>query len=295
MKKGKWQYWLGAVGLIAAAGVLRAAWAYDTADVELASETPEEYYAHDRTPARHARGALLRVQEEAALMLAPDRAPVWGRRGRLTPRDLTNTFAVYMPDGDIYGFNVLDAEGFVDRYKCNLFVFELLYRAGLRIPIVARQRGWGYAGPDEVLRQLQRGSFDGGWALLADHYDIDALRRANAQGIPFMLVAQGLEGRAGHMGVVDEIHRIRHDGIGRILRVEYSGWEANGDGAHYRRRTWTVHRFAEIHMLELQEPEPEQVQCYAISHPGQRSDLDAPRFARRRAGGSTPPSVSASP
>ncbi len=282
-------------------GTLGVSWANDPyADGDISSATTSvetanaDYYAADLAPSRRAVGALRQVQEVAAEMLAPERARVWGRGGRLSPQDLTNTFAVFLPDGGVVGFNVLDAEGFVDRYKCNLFVFELAYRAGLRIPMAGRLRGWGYPGPDEVLRQIARGSFDESWAVPASHLDYDELQHATGLGIPFILVAEGREGRAGHMGFIDVVHHIEHDGIDRVLRIEYSGWEANGDGAHYRRRTWAIQRFASIHLLELRQPQGEQAQCFAAGAPAAPSDLDATRYVRQM-GSSTPPNVAASP
>jgi hypothetical protein len=291
----RWHHHLTAIVVVVAAGAIPGAWARDYADVELPSDAPEDYYVLDEAPQRRADGALARVQAAAEEMLAPERAHVWGRRGLLTPDDLTNTFAVFHDDGRVSGFNVLDAEGFADRYKCNLFVFELAFRAGLRIPLMGRLRGWGYPGPEELMRQIERGAFDQDWAAPADSLDYDALSEATSRGVPFILVGEGLEGRAGHMGFIDVVHRVEHDGIGRVLAVEYTGWEANGDGAHYRRRTWTVQRFTSIHLIELREPEETQPQCFAMGTPAAPSDLDAPRFARRRGSGRTPPTVTASP
>jgi hypothetical protein len=276
----RWQFVLAAALVVVGTGIIRGAWARDTSEASVI-EVPEDYYALDQEPRRRARGALERVQALAEEMLEPGNAQVWGRDPVLTPRDLTNDFMT-IEQGGIAGFNVLDAEGFGDGYKCNLFVFELAYRAGLRIPMIGRIRGWGYPGPEDVLRQVRRDAFYGEWAVLADHLTLDELRESHEQGIVFMLVGEGSEGRAGHFGMVDEVHQIRHDGIGRILGVTYSGWEANGDGAHYRRRSWDVNRFAAIHLLELQEPRDGEVQCYAVGRgPLLPSDLDLPRFAAR--------------
>lgn len=278
--KCRWQYALAAALVVVGTGAIRGAWARDYAEAPTLV-APEDYYALDEEPRRRARGALLRVQAEAEEMLEPEHAPVWGRDAALTPQDLTNDFMT-IEQGGIAGFNVLDAEGFEDGYKCNLFVFELAYRAGMRIPMIGRIRGWGYPGPEDVLRQVRRNVFYGDWAVLADHFTLDELRESHEQGIVFILVGEGREGRAGHLGMVDEVHQIRHDGIGRILRVSYSGWEANGDGAHYRRRTWDVARYTAIHLLELQEPEEGEPRSFAVGRgPLLPSDLDLPRYAAR--------------
>ncbi len=277
--KCRWQPLLAMASVVAVSGVIPGAWANDFAEVP--QVVRDDYYALDDEPRRRASGALERVQAEADRMLSPEVAGIWGLEATLTPQHLTNDFMTIEPNG-IAGFNVLDAEGFDDGYKCNLFVFELAYRAGMRIPMIGRIRGWGYPGPNDVLRQVRRGRFYGGWAAIADHLTLDDLREAHELGAVFMVVGEGAEERAGHMGMVDEVHQIRHDGIGRILRVTYSGWEANGDGAHYRRRTWNLGRYSAIHLIELREPREDEPQCYPIgTGPRLPSDLDAPRFASR--------------
>lgn len=237
----------------------------------------QAYLSNDSTPTRRAIGALQQVQQAAEPMLTPGRAPVWGRAGSLTPQDLTNDFVTQGPDG-VEGFNVLDANGFQDNYKCNLFGFELAYRAGLRTPIMGRGRGWGYFGPHGVIRMIEGGRIDGSWSTMADHLEAEDFEQATGQGIPFMIVGEGRDGRAGHVGMIDEVHRIERDSSGNIRRIEYSGWEANGDGAHYRRRTWGLGRFASIHVLELREPAPGEQQCFVIGgRPAMPSREDAPR------------------
>jgi Rod binding domain-containing protein len=233
--------------------------------------------ANDAVSGRPAVGALERVRQAAGDMLS-DRGWVWGRAGRLTPVDLTNDYVTREDDG-VAAFNVHDAAGFEDCYKCNLFAFELAYRAGLSVPLMGRGRGWGYFGPDGIVRQVEGGRLDGRWAIDADGLDEAALERAREQGRPFMLVGEGRDDRAGHVGIVDEVHRIERDADGGIRRIEYSGWEANGDGAHYRRRTWGVGRFQTIHLLELREPRPGEPQCFPMGRPASSSVLDTPRAA----------------
>lgn len=294
MRKLTWQIALALLLALGAAGDRDPAWAGDTQILEqhaaAAGLSLEEYLrsiAEHRDeapprlppPPRHALGALQQVQLAAEVMTDPAAAADWGWAGRLTTADLTNDFATFGPDGQLRAFNVLDADGFVERFKCNLFVFELAYRAGLLVPVMGRTRGWGYIGPQEVLRQIERGSFDRGWAVLADDREIDDLRAATRQGIPFALIAEGRDGRAGHMGMVDQFHVLERNEEGQIHRIVYSGWEANGDGARYQRRTWGLWRFERIHVLELQEPRPGQAQVFPIdAGPPLASELDARRL-----------------
>ena len=69
-----------------------------------------------------------------------------------------------MGEGGLEVFSVLDAEGYAGFLKCNLLVFELAYRAGLRVPVMSRNRGWTYPGPLSVGRMLVAGEVVGGWA-----------------------------------------------------------------------------------------------------------------------------------
>jgi hypothetical protein len=212
-------------------------------------------------------------------MVHPAFATAWGRDGRLSSDDLTNDFVSFGQDG-IYAFNVLDADGYVEHYKCNLFAFELAYRAGLVVPVIGRPRGWGYPSPAELLRSLDEGSLDGRWATEVSFLSDEELTWAVEMGVPLMLLADGTEGRAGHMGIIDEVHDIQRDEWGNIIRVEYSGWEANGDAARYERRIWGPLRFKDIYVLELHEPGEEEPQTIAISRQPERpSRRDQPRSA----------------
>jgi hypothetical protein len=293
MRKMTWQLVLATFLALVAVGDRDPAWAGDTQILEqhaaAAGLSLEEYLRsmadhQDEAPRllppppRHAVGALQQVQLAAEVMTDPAVARDWGWEGRLTAEDLTNDYATFGSDGQLRAFNVLDAEGFFERFKCNLFVFELAYRAGLLVPVMSRTRGWGYIGPPEVLRQIERGSFDRGWAALADDREIDDLRAATRLGIPFVLIAEGRDGRAGHMGMVDQFHVVERNEEGQIHRIVYSGWEANGDEASYQRRTWGLWRFERIHILELQEPRSGQAQVFPIdAGPPLASDLDARR------------------
>lgn len=291
MKKNRWQLGLAATFIVAVIGASEAAWAgdYDLLQQEADNRgQPFEDYLRslrsgdlevepDPPPRRRAEGSLRQVQLAAEVMLHGEAGRAWGWPGRLTTEDLTNDFATFDSDG-VRAFNVLDAEGFFERFKCNLFVFELAYRAGLRVPLMGRPFGWGYIGPAEVLRQIEREQFDRNWAYAVDEMEIDELREGTQRGIPFILVGEGSDGRAGHMGMVDEIHVLERNDEGAIHRVVYSGWEANGDGAHYQRRTWGLWRFDSIHVLELRDPEAGQAQCFPIDRgPTFPSDLDVAR------------------
>lgn len=291
MKKHRWQLGMAAALIVVVIGSSEAAWAgdYDLLQQEADNRgQPLDDYLRslrsgdlemepDPPPRRRAEGSLRQVQLAAEVMLHGEAARAWGWPGRLTPEDLTNDFATFDSDG-VRAFNVLDAEGFFERFKCNLFVFELAYRSGLRVPLMGRPIGWGYIGPSEVLRQIERDHFDRNWAYLVDDQELDELREATQRGIPFILVGEGTDGRAGHMGMVDEFHVLERTDEGEIHRVVYSGWEANGDGAHYQRRTWGLWRFESIHVLELQEPEAGQAQCFPIDRgPTFPSDLDVAR------------------
>jgi Rod binding domain-containing protein len=229
-------------------------------------------------PGRTATGALLRVQQAAAQMMQTASPERWSREGELTPEELRNDFNTLGADG-VQGFNVLDAQGYRGSYKCNLFAFELAFRSGLRVPLMGRGRGWGYFAPHGIVQQIDQGRLDPRWARLANNLNEKGVAWAREQGLPLMLVGAGREGHAGHMGMVDEVHRIERDRQGNIRRIEYSGWEANADGPHYRRRTWGPGRYEAIHLLELREAAPGEPQCFPIGPPpGQGSLLDAPRF-----------------
>lgn len=202
-----------------------------------------------------------RLHLAAAEMLAEDGAQ-WGREGRLSHDDLRSDFATGNP-GHEARFNVRDANGYQGYYKCNLFAFEMARRAGFQVPVVGRNRGWGYPAPNRITQDAADGSVEHGWARVATQepaarldQDLQAGRRA------FMLTGEATGERAGHMAVVERIHSIDRDSQGRVTRVVFDGWEARTQGAeHLSRRTWNIagnaggtlarNGFAQIEVLEM--------------------------------------------
>jgi hypothetical protein len=66
------------------------------------------------------------------------------------------------------------------------------------------------------------------------------------------------------MGVIDQIHRLELDPAGRIVLVEYSGWEANPGSASYARRTWRIGRYTSIHLIQLRDPAEGEAQVVSL-------------------------------
>lgn len=221
---------------------------------------------------RPASGAAIggmtgRLQDAARAMLGPNGfAPQWGRAGRLTEADLASDFSTEGPNG-VATFNVRDAAGFQDRYKCNLFAFELARRAGFQVPLIGRTRGWGYMGPDGVTQDVSRGRLRGGWGQVATGESAESLDSSIVRGErAFLIVGSSVGDRAGHMGIVERVHEVEYDEAGRVQRVVFDGWEGRSRGAHHMtRRTWNragTHGgedvrggFAQIELIELRRPE----------------------------------------
>ncbi len=186
-------------------------------------------------------------------MLSGGDPAVWGREGRLGPEHLTCEYTSRGIDG-LEAFNVLDSDGYQGDLKCNLFAFEMAYRAGLQVPLVGRGRGWGYPGPEAVVDHLAEGGVIGQWARPVRRPDLESLNRELERGAAFLLVGAGRPGSAGHMGVVDQVHELELASTGVIQRIEYSGWEAGSRAAGYARRTWRIGRYSEIHLVQLRDP-----------------------------------------
>jgi len=184
-------------------------------------------------------GATGRLQAAARQMLTPESAARWGRDGRLTESELASDFAVPRGDG-VAAFNVRDAGGYAGRYKCNLFAFELVRRAGFQTPLLARTHGWGYPHPDAVAEDAADGRVRLDWGRVATNDPEDVVRASLEAGErAYLLSGHGTEGHAGHMAVVERVHTIERDAAGRIERVVFDGWEARIDGArHLVTRTW---------------------------------------------------------
>lgn len=186
-------------------------------------------------------GLTGRLQAAARVMTPRGVEAAWGVAGRLTTRELGAQFESQGPDG-VARFNVEDAAGYQHCYKCNLFAFEMVRRAGFRVPLVGRTRGWGYLGPDGVMADAgtRTRTLRGNWGRAVTGERAESVDSAIVRGErAFLLAGSATSGRAGHMGVVERVHQIDYDPHGRIERIVYDGWEARAQGAmHLRRRTW---------------------------------------------------------
>ena len=210
-------------------------------------------------------GATSILQDTAESMLTPVSAPRWGRDGRLTRVELSSQFQSEALDG-IARFNVRDAAGFEGRYKCNLFAFEMVRRAGFQVPLMPRTRGWGYPHPDAVTVDAADGRLRHDWGRVATGESAADIDRSITEGSrAFMLTGSGRDGHAGHMAVVERVHEVAYDADGRIERVVFDGWEARVGGAqHLERRTWNRYGnpggnlarngFDQIEVVELLAP-----------------------------------------
>lgn len=185
-------------------------------------------------------GATGRLQTAARSLLHPEQALRWGRDGRLTREDLSSDFRTDLGSRGTAAFNVRDAAGFQGRYKCNLFAFELVRRAGFQTPLMARSHGWGYPHPDSVTADAANGRLRNDWGRVVtgeSAAELDAGATSGERG--FLLSGSGRNGHAGHMAVVERVHSVDYDDEGRVRRIVFDGWEARSSGArHLSRRTW---------------------------------------------------------
>lgn len=233
-------------------------------------EEAEEAPAASLTPGERIRAAARELIDQGDPTL-------WGRGGQLTPSELSNPLLT-LGLGGLEAFNVLDSEGYEGDYKCNLFAFELAFRAGLIVPVVGRGRGWGYPGPAVVVDHVERGRLIERWARRLESTELEAIQALTEAGAALMIVGDRDDGSPGHIGVVDEVHRVVHDRAGRIARVEYTGWEANRDGAHHRRRVWRLGLYSVIHLFALRAPGPGEVRVVRLGFgPMQASRQDLRR------------------
>lgn len=186
------------------------------------------------------RGATARLAQAAYAISAPEGGKQWARTGTLTERDLASTLQTSTADG-VARFTVDDAQGFRDNYKCNLFAFEAARRAGFAVPVVARDRGWGFPTSGAVTEDAQDGALRGNWAEVVPKERIGELKGMLERGeVGLMLTGSGSEGRHGHMAVLERIHDVQLDEHGEVQRIEFDGYEARVDGAeHLVRRTWS--------------------------------------------------------
>ncbi|MBN2528427.1 MAG: rod-binding protein [Deltaproteobacteria bacterium] len=162
----------------------------------------------------------------------------WSKDGVLSTSDLGASIATRETDG-IAAFNVNDANGYEGFPKCNLFAFEMLRRAGYTVPVTGRSHGWGYMGADTVTGLATSGQTEN-WATVVTDLSRDQLDGKAFSGAPLLLSGSGAGDRVGHMAVADRIHHVQRNDDGAIVALEYSGWEATGNGASYGRRMWRV-------------------------------------------------------
>lgn len=191
-------------------------------------------------PLPNLEGATARLAHAAYALSVPDGGKQWSKEGTLTPRDLASPLATPTKEGTAH-FNVRDAQGYRDAFKCNLFALEAARRAGFQVPVVARERGWGFPTSNALTHDAADGRLRGDWARVIRGSELGGLPEKLAQGeLGVVLTGSGTEGRHGHMAVVERIHRMELDAHGELSRIEFDGWEARKDGAqHLTRRTWS--------------------------------------------------------
>lgn len=185
------------------------------------------------------QGATARLAQAAYGISARDGGKQWAKAGTLSPADLASQLETPAADGTAR-FNVLDAKGFQDEYKCNLFALEAARRAGFEVPVLARPRGWGFPSAEAVTSDAQDGSMRGNWAEVVQPGQVKELAGKLERGeLAVMLTGSGSEGRHGHMAVVERIHAVELDQDGSVKRIDFDGYEARADGAqHLVKRSW---------------------------------------------------------
>lgn len=185
-------------------------------------------------------GATGRLQSAARELLSGESPQRFAREGRLTREELSSNFETRRADGTRSAFNVDDAAGFDGEYKCNLFAFELVRRAGFQTPVQGRSHGWGYPAPDAVTAEAATGRLRQDWGRVVtgeSAESIDGGLESGERGL--MLTGSGRDGHAGHMAVVERVHSIQYDDDGEVEQVVFDGWEARTNGArHLEQRTW---------------------------------------------------------
>jgi Rod binding domain-containing protein len=186
-----------------------------------------------------AQGVLADLQRAATAMLDGGGSERWSRDGTLTPADLASDFTTAAPGGEAR-FSVRDANGYQGYYKCNLFAFEMARRAGLQVPVVAREAGWGFPSSNRVTQDASDGSLAAGWASVATGASPAAMQDALLAGEAACLLGGAGDGdRRGHMAIVQRPRSIEYDAAGEVQRIVFDGWEAQPNGAkHLTERAW---------------------------------------------------------
>lgn len=193
--------------------------------------------AHAGLPAT---GALLDLQRAAADMLAAGGGARWAKEGKLTSQDLGSDLTTTAAAGGTARFSVRDANGYQGYYKCNLFALEVARRAGMQVPVVSREAGWGFPSSNRLTQDASDGSLKAGWAKVVTGTSPVAMQDALHSGeAAFLLVGSGAGERHGHMAVVERPRSIEYDAEGQVQRVVFDGWEAQPSGArHLTERAW---------------------------------------------------------
>ncbi len=186
----------------------------------------------------------------------------WGKQGQLTREDLASSFQESHPSKTNH-FNVDEASGYEGHYKCNLFALEAARRSGYQVPLVQRARGWGFPSANRVTQDASDGTLDRNWGRVvtgASPAAVNDLAQSQRSGILLTGSAEQ-SGRAGHMAIIEKIHRIDYEN-GAVKRVVFDGWEARTQGAqHLTQRTWNLDgnpgghmargNFKDIQLIEL--------------------------------------------
>jgi len=232
-----------------------------------------------------AQAALADLQRAAAQMLEGG-GERWSKAGSLRPEDLASSLGTQAAGGEAR-FSVRDANGYQGYYKCNLFALELARRAGMNVPVVARETGWGFPSSNRITQDASDGSLDAGWAKVATGASPAAMQDALRAGeAAFLIVGSGRGERRGHMAVVERPSSIEYDAAGQVQRIVFDGWEAQPDGArHLRQRAWNRlghsgapgdrNGLTRIEIIQLTRPSPGQRTERPLSHTANSSQLDS--------------------
>ncbi len=233
-----------------------------------------------------ATGVLQGLQQAAAGMIEGGAAERWSRQGALLPQDLASDISTAAAGGEAR-FSVRDANGYQGYYKCNLFAFELARRAGLQVPVVAREAGWGFPSSNRVTQDASDGSLSAGWAKVVTGASPAAMHEASRAGeVAFLLVGSGEGERHGHMAIIERPKTIEYDEAGQVRRVVFDGWEAQPSGAkHLQERAWNRlghpgdpgdrNGLTRIEIIQLSRPTPGDPGERTLSDKAKSSQLDS--------------------
>jgi hypothetical protein len=206
------------------------------------------------------------VAAAAAEIVGRGQSVRWSQRGSLGPGDLTIGVETTVTNrrGEALGtarFNLAAVHGFKDLPKCNLFAFEVAYRAGFVVPLVGRPVGWGFPSSEMLANDALDYEMHGGWAHVLRRPDAQGINLDRENGHALDAVARAaVTGRPGHVAVIDWVESLTLDRDGEIRVLELMGWEANSRvGAQYDRivfATTTAYpgsRFDRVYVLDLRE------------------------------------------